>query len=405
MFRKLLIGDKIPNYGNKNKNSYVASGASLQEAYGQYLQALNVALTSKYAAASDINEINGLRDGYNAAHKKLNTFEKAAAKDWAAKKRANPNLTRLQWDNDYGDIGYTSEHNELFDDVTAAYGAWQAKARPYPELTRVVNKIYDLNNNPANRIQLPSNEDELNDPPESWSSFLKTNLDLQDFFTHDARQGFTINETSSTSTSYQSRWEAGGSVSYGFFSVGGSAGGGSIENHLRAGAQALNFSFARMMPVPIVRGAWFDEGLIRLPYNGYVDKNDYWSPNGQMPLVPTMALLGRGLQVSIATDSRSYDEFQSWHHASGSAGFSFGPWSVGGGASSSTSSSSVTNTSTGTTISFTDNSNTPYVLAIVSLKMDEWLKRSIMLAEGKAALRALVAESESHEQKVPALVL
>jgi uncharacterized membrane protein YgcG len=402
MFRKLLIGDKIPNYGNKNKNSYLASGASVQAAYVQYLQELNVALTNKYAVSADINEINSLRDQYNSASKALSAFDRAAAKDWAVKKRANPGLTRLQWDKDYGDIGYTNQYNELFDDVTASYGAWQAKAKPYPELTRVANKIYDCNNNPVNRIPLPTNDDELNDPPESWTPFLKSNLDLQDFLTSDARQGFAINQASSTSTSYQSRWEAGGSVSYGFFSIGGSAGGGSIENHLRAGAQALNFSFARLMPVSIIRGSWYDEGLIRLPYNGYVDKTNYWSPNGQLPLIPIMVLLGRGLQVSIATDSVSYDEFQSWHHSGGSAGFSFGPWSVGGGANSSTSSSSVTNTSTGTTISFTDSSITPYVLAVVSLKMDEWLTRSVFLAEGKAALSALSIEAKAHEERYAA---
>jgi hypothetical protein len=405
MFRKLLVGDKIPNYGTKNKNSYVATGASLQDAYVQYLQALNVFLTNKYASTLDVPEIMILRDRYNEAQKKLATFERAAAKDWAKKKRANQNLQRNDWDKDYGDFGYTPEHNELLDDVTTAYGYWQGKANPYPELTRVVRKIYDCNNNPKNRIGLPTTDDELGDPPDSWTQFLKTNLDLQDFLTHDARQGFTINQTSSTSTSYESRWEAGGSVSYGFFSIGGSAGGGNIERHLRAGAQSLTFSFARLMPVPIVRGAWYDEGLLRLPYNSYVDKTSYWSSTGQLPLVPVMALLGRGVEVSIATDSLSYDEFQSWFHASGSLGFGFGPWSIGVGGNYSTSSSSITNTSTGTTISFRDNSPTPYVIAVVSLKMDEWSKRSVARVIATEEMTKLMQEADEHEQNYLALNL
>jgi hypothetical protein len=69
--------------------------------------------------------------------------------------------------------------------------------------------------------------------------------------------------------------------------------------------------------------------------------------------------------------------------------------------SKSTSNSSVTNASTGTTISFTDNSDTPYVLAVVSLKMDEWLTRSVYIAEGRAALKALIDEAHVHQEKYP----
>lgn len=403
MFRKLLVGDKIPNYGTKNKNSYTATSASVADAYVQYLQALNVALTNKYASTMDIPEINRLKDVYNSAQKALVTFDRTAAKDWALKKRADPGLDRNNWDRDYGDLGYTPQRNELLDDVAGAYAYWQGKAKPYPELNRVVRKIYDCDNNSVNRVPLPTTDDEVNDPSDSWTKFLKTNLDLQDFLTHDARQGFSVNQTSSLSTSYQTRWQASGSISYAFFSIGGSAGGGSIENHLRAGAQSLSFSFARMMPVSIIRGAWYDEGLLRLPYNTYVDRSEYWSSNGQLPLVPIMVLLGRGLQVSIVTDSASHDQFQNWYNSSGDLGFSFGPWSVGGGANSSTSRSSVANTSTGSTLSFTDYSATPYVLAIVSLKMDEWLMRSVASAEGKAELAKLVQEATAHESRFAAI--
>jgi hypothetical protein len=405
MYLKLLVGDKIPNYGNKNKNSYLASGATVEDAYGQYLQALNVALTSRYASTIDQPEINRLRTRYNSALAALKSFVRMANEDWKQKKLANPTLTRPAWDDNYGDIGFTPEVKELQDDVNQCYGYWQAKANPYPELTRVLKAIFDYDNNPINRIQLPTTQDELSDPPESWQSFLKTNLELQDFFTVDAPQTIAVNQASSTSTSYESRWEASASVSYGFFSVGGSAGGGTIENHLRAGAQRLSFTFRRVVPVQILRGHWYDEGLLRLPYINYVDQTEYWSNTGQLPLIPTVALIGRGLQVSVDTDTRSYDEFQSWYHSGGSLGFSFGPWSVGGGANSSTSRSSVTNTSTGTTISFTDNSNTPYVLAVVSLKMDEWTKSSALYRQlGENQLRALVDSARKFEVANPALV-
>jgi hypothetical protein len=327
-----------------------------------------------------------------------------ATADWVKKKAADPNLSRTTWDRNYGDLGYTPELNELQSDVNTAYGHYWTLANPYPELARVLKVMNDNNNNPANRISLPETDDDLSDP-DSWFSFLKTNMDVQDFFTRDAPQNIAIAQNSSISTDYESRWSAGGSVSYGFFSVGGSASGGSIERHLREGTQSLTFQFQRLVPMPILRGQWYDEGLMRLPYITYVDKSEYWSVTGQLPLVPSIALVGRGLKVSVATSSLAYDEFQSWHNSSGSAGFSFGPWSVGGGANSSTSSSSVTNTSTGTTISFTDNSNTPYVLAVLSLKMEDWLGNASLYRQlAEAQVKELMQTALAHEASRPALV-
>jgi hypothetical protein len=375
-------------------------------AYGQYLQGLNVSLTTRYSSTQDQQKIIDLRTKYNDAAHALRTFEKTAEADWKQQKLANPGLSRIDWDNNYGDIGYTPMLKELTDDVTERYGYWQGAAHPYPELTRVINRIYDYDNNPANAIYLPETTDDLSDPPESWTRFLKTNLNLpDDFFTHDAVQDVALNQSSSTSTNYESRWEAGGSVSYGFFSIGGSAGGGNIEDHLRAGTQNLTFSFKRLVPVEVLRGQWYDEGLLAAPFNTYVDASEYWNRGGQLPLIPTTALIGRGLEVSIQTSSTVFDEFQSWYHSSGSLGFSFGPWSVGGGANQSTSSSSITNTSSGTTLSFTDDSDTPYIIAVASIKMEDWVNsRSEAMAIGREKLEQLIRSATERDHKVPKLV-
>lgn len=405
MYRKLMIGDAIPNYGNKNKNSYEASGASLATAYGMYLNALNAALVERYVNPSDRDVIKALHNSYGAAQAALKSYRSDAEKDWRAKKNANPSLDRLQWDRDYGSMGYTPGLQELQDEAMTAYGAWQAKAKPYPELTRLTRVIQDYNDNPINRIALPTNKDDLEFPPDYWTSFYKTNLDVQDFFDHDAPQPIRINQNSSTSTSYESRWSAGGSVSYGFFSIGGQANGGSLERHLRASTQSLQFSFQRLIAVPIIRGQWYDEGLLRKPYVNYIDKDVYWSGNGQLPMIPQMAVIGRGLRVTIDCTTALRDEFQSWRNSSGSAGFGWGPWRVGGGASSSTSSSSLTETSGGTQLSFTDNTAAPYVVAVVSLKMNDFVNQSdLRRTMAGAQLNELVQSARMLERENQALV-
>jgi hypothetical protein len=405
MYRKLMVGNAIPNYGNKNRNSYERSGASLADAYGMYLNSLNAALVARDVNPPDQALIRMLHSNYSAAQMALKQYRSDAEKDWKARKKADPSLDRLEWDNNYGPIGYTPGLNELRDASMTAYGAWQAKAKAYPELARLSRVIQDFNDNPVNRIPLPTNRDDLEFGPDYWQSFYKMNLDVQNFFEVDAPQFLQIHENSSVSTSYQSRWSAGGSVSYGFFSVGGSADGGNVERHLRAGTQRLTFSFKRLIAVPVIRGQWYDEGLLRKPYVDYVDKATYWAANGQLPMIPQMAVIGRGLQVSIDCTSAARDEFHSWRNSSGGGGFRFGPWSIGASGGSSTSSSSITDTSTGTRVSFTDNTLSPYIVAVVSLKMDDFIDQAAfhrLMAE--AQLKDLVNSARRLEADSMALV-
>jgi hypothetical protein len=404
MFRKRLLGDNIPSYHSTNTTSYIATGKSVAIGYKQYLEQLNNELISRIAVPIDRDEIQKALKVYMKAQKALNIYQRDANADWKAKKSKNPNLSREDWDSNYGDMGYSAFVRILIDDVSISYGLYKNKQASYPALNRVSTALYNLDNNPKEKISLPQSEDDLK-YPDAWQSFSKTSLDIgmkwNDFFSIDSPSKVDILESSSTSSRYESSWSAGGSVSYGFFSVGGSGSGGHIEEHLRSGTQSVKFSFKRIVPATILRGTWFDEGLLA-PYLSYVDKEEFWGKNGTLNLIPIMAILGRGLEVEIETSSAAYDAFQDWHRTSGNAGFSFGPWSVGGGANSSTSSSSVSNTSSGTKISFKDNSNQIYVISVVSQKMDDYLSsRAFALDLANTEMNTLLERSLEFESINP----
>jgi hypothetical protein len=402
--RKLLLGDNQPAYHNLNQTAYTQSNKSVQKGYIQYLQTLLVEMTKRMSAPVDYDEIERLQKIYTKAQSALNIFVRDANADWALKKRNNPGLSRQTWDANYCPEGFTPKKTLLQKDTMAKYGALQSKQSAYPALTRVTTALFNCEMNAREIINLPLSEDDLA-LPDTWTPFLRTNLEpgmkWEDFFNKDAPQTIEITSSSFHSEHYDSSWSAGGSFSYGFFSCGGSASGGHVEDHLRKGTQKLRFIFKRMIPVQIQRGAWYDEGL--LSYTDYVDKEEFWGPRGTLNLIPVSAVIGRGLTIEIETTSEAYDSFQDWRKASGNAGFSFGPWSVGAGANSSTNSSSVSDESTGTTLRFTDNSDQIYILSVISMKMDEYLKPQFFEEIAMQELNKLELQSDVASETMKSL--
>ncbi|HCR3978043.1 hypothetical protein [Citrobacter koseri] len=378
LLRKLLLGDNQPAYHNLNQTAYSQSNKSVQKGYIQYLQTLLVEMTKRVSSPIDYDEIAKLQKIYIKSQSALNIFTRDANKDWVLQKKNNPGLSRKTWDDNYCPEGFTPKQTLLKKDTLAKYGALQSKQSAYPALTRATMALFNCEMNAKEIINLPLSEDDLAEP-DLWVPFLRTNLEpgmkWDDFFNKDAPQNIEIMSNSFHSEHYDSSWSAGGSFSYGFFSCGGSASGGHVEDRLKKGTQKLKFSFKRMITVQIQRGGWYDEGL--LSYTGYVDKEEFWGPRGMLNLIPVSAVIGRGLTIEIETTSEAYDSFRDWRRTSGSAGFSFGPWSVGAGANSSTNSSSISDESTGTTLRFTDNSDQIYILSVISMKMDEYFKSKV----------------------------
>jgi len=412
MYRKQLLGDNMPTYHNKNQTGYVTGSKSVAKGFRQYLEAVNNAMITRVAAPIDLDEIRNLGKLYSISEAALKELEVESKLDWKKKKKQDPSLSIQDWDDQYKDPkygaqGYTAIHRLLQDDVNATYGAYKNKQAAYPALDRLREALFNLDNNPRERISLPQSEDDVN-YPDAWESMLKTSFDInmkwEDFFNIDAPVPIGINQTSNTSSHYESAWEARAAVSVGFFfRIGAVGGGGRIENLLRKGTQSVSFRFKKLVPAVITRGLWYDEALVTA-YASYVDKNEFWAPNGVFNLVPVSALIGRGLEVSIKTSSEAHDAFQEWFHAGGGIGFSFGPWSVGAGGSTSTSSEKISNTSSDTTISFTDNSDQPYIVAVTSLKMDEYVTSRILnVKSAQADLAAMMEKSLVFEAAHPLL--
>lgn len=406
LFRKFLLGNNQPGYHKLNPTTFVESAKSVQKGYVQYLETLQNALLKRVVVPIDYDEITRLRNLFSSAQAAMNLFRRNANADWKKKKLNTPALSRQEWDDNYCPEGYTPKITMLQQDVFVRYQAFKSKEAAYPDLSRVTAALFNCEMNAKEQIALPQSEDDLK-VPDSWEIFLRTSLDIgmkwDDFFGIDAPQTIEVRSNSSTSIHYDSSWSAGGSFSYGFFSCGGSASGGHVEDHLRAGTQSLRFNFKRMIPLTIRRGAWYDEGLLS-PYMSYVDKDEYWGPAGTLNMIPNGAIIARGLTVEIDTSSAAYDAFRDWRRSSGSAGFSFGPWSVGGGANSSTNSSSVSDTSTGTTLRFADQSNQIYVLSVTSLKMDEYLNsRSLAIQMAQEELVRFMKDSDAVAEIHPSL--
>ena len=397
-FRRLIVGDSIPLYGKLNPLAYVdATNKSVGDGYKQYIAALNAVAIRKYVNPNDQAEIDKAVQSYIQAQTALTAFVRDATRDWVKQKSADPELSRAAWDDSYGSMGYTPERNLLLSDSQMKYGKYKALATPYPELARIAESLSKVDSGSTSQVYLPNSEAVAKLGPDAWDPYFRTDLDLgidwSDFWANDAPDARAIREDSATSSSYEHRWSAGGSASYGFFNVGGSASGGNIERHFREGTQALRMSFKRLVLGTVTRGKWFDGGLVSsAPYYKWVDADEYWGANGTLNLIPTGVIIGRGLTIEIDTSQTAYDEFQSWYQQSAGGGFSFGPWSVGGSEGSSTSSDSVTNTSSGQTVRIVDNSAQAYLIGVISLKMDD-------LAANQEVYRRIALTDLAHNEQ------
>jgi hypothetical protein len=393
VFRKLLLADSLPSYTQANKNTYVGTGSRASDAFEDFLETLNVIVRSRHPEI-DQKAVEKLQKRFNKAAKELRDFLKDARQDWTKAKSKDPGLARQVWEEEYG---YRDLHDEVERARDEAYGLYLKAAAPYPDLNRVA-KALGLIRDTRQFIRLPMDASELPLGADAWSEFRKTYIDADfpAFLNTTTNDSILINESSSSSTSFESRWSGSASLGYGFFSFGGGASGGTLDKHLRDDAQSVLFKFKNLNRFAINRGPWFSETILRMHCTD-VDADDYWGPRGALNLVPLELVFGRGLSVEISTLQRSADEFKNWYTASGSAGFSFGPFSIGGSASSSQSFSNIQNQSSGTMIRIEDLSNTIYLVGVISLKTGDLLTANRDLVApflAEARNEALLADNE-----------
>lgn len=369
LYREQLAADAIPAYLPANK-PLAQTGSRVSDNFEQYLAQLMLALRKK-APAVDQQATDRAERAYNAALKKLGDFEDLARKEWASTLRHHPDKPRAIWERDWQ---YRDKRIPVAAKVDTAYADYLAQVASYPALRTVMVALRNYQN-PLAFAHLPMTEEQAEfgvanpEGSQTWDEFRQSflNFDIKDFLSHDAPDSLIIRERSEHSTSYENRWSGSASVGYGFFSVSASAEGGTIEKHMQASASSFSISFKKLGPANVLRRNWYNESLIRT-YCREVNREEYWGLGGTLNMIPQTVIIGRGISISIEVDQATYDEFQTWYTAHGSAGFSFGPWSVGGGGSSSTSFTDVRNASAGTTIKIEDTSDQLYVVGIISLR-------------------------------------
>ncbi|NEU99817.1 hypothetical protein [Bradyrhizobium uaiense] len=371
LYRRMLVGDRLPTFTRANSGANVTTGMTLSSNYEQYLLQLNVEMRKK---APGIDEADAQRKltKYTHALDRLRAFEQTARKSWQLSLARYPNKSRTQWETE---TQYRDRRGPLVDDVTNFYADYLAVVAAYPPLYELGKALRALQD-PRYSIKLPMNEDEAifgdqhpNGGDETWTEFLTTYLDFDvaTFVQNDAPETIQITEYSSRSTTYENRWS--GSVSGGgvFWSFGASADGGTIDKHFREDASRFAITYKKLVTATVTRKPWYIEKFVRT-YCKLVDKDEYWTQTGQLSLIPQMVLIARGPTIEIDVSARSYSEFQNWYNAHASGGFSIGPVSIGGGGSSSVHYTDIQNQSAGTTVRIQDNSNQFYVIAVSSLR-------------------------------------
>lgn len=399
-FRKHLIGDTIPFYGSRNPNAYTpGQSKTVSLGYSQYLDDLNREVIRRFVNQADVQDIDRAMKRYRASQIALTSFKRDANVDWKRRKAANPGLSREAWEETYGSMGYRPQLNLLDSEVRRSYGVYKQLSSPYPQVTRVAQALARMDSASGTQIALPTSEDDLELGPEGWDSFFKTNLELGEdwtrFFDTDVVDTRQINQRSVQSSYYNHSWSAGGSVGYKFFSASGGASGGTLETHLATGTQSVSFSFKRLAVATVVRGSWFDPGLVNsLPYFGYVDSSAYWGSGGTLNLIPVSVIIGRSPTIEIATSSTAVDTYKSWRKSSGSLGFGVGSFRIGASGSSSTEWGSTSDIADGTTIRIEDKSNQAYVVGVLLSKMDELTATRAAIAEADLDYRNFSIEEE-----------
>ncbi len=160
-----------------------------------------------------------------------------------------------------------------------------------------------------------------------------------------------VSDSASSSYSRSTSWSAGGSVGWGLWSVGASAGGSSTYNRQSSDTSELSVSF-EYLRVRITR-PWLDANVFAARYwtwkrvHGYEQLSDGGNlglnppqrPLGRMPVLPTHFILARN--VKLAARYEHNDQTLITSQSSGGGRLGYGPFSISGSYSESTSEKNV----------------------------------------------------------------
>lgn len=196
----------------------------------------------------------------------------------------------------------------------------------------------------------------------------------------------------------------------------GSASNETIRTHAENDTGKINIHCDNIQAFSVDRGMWFKAGLIsrfrdRMPAG-------FWGQGGRLNLIPASVVLVRGVHITVETSTEVTDYLFNKRTVGGSAGFSIGPWRVGGGGSRTTIEESYSMNRTANGFEIKDTSGRGQALAVISIKNADLLTsppstttalyRTLskeQVAEGRQALAFAqvdpVARLEAFGLKVP----
>lgn len=368
LYLKNSLGNRIPTWGALYRNT---AGLTVSDEYLAFMDRINEAVVGDQSGEEQrrLREIDNQRKDIRTRRNALRREIKVAWDDYCFVTPANSQMSYAMW---LQEEGWETELGILTRELESINGRYIVVFNNTGGVVAEIGRATAALEASTSKYRLPATTDEENQPPESWSEFYKTaiQVDIQRFKQDRVETTIQVSEEQHRSSNISKWWGGGGSVSYGWFGFGGGFGGTSNHSQVIRNTEShtlsLKINFKNVSSFPIVREPWFKEGLIRQ----YASKlpRSFWEANGRLNLIPTSVLLAHGLSIDVKTDDETRDYYYESHRTSGRAGFRIGPWSFGGsgGSTSTTENTSVEKTETGFKVS--DTSGRAVVLAVSSFR-------------------------------------
>jgi len=350
------------------------AGKRVSDGYRYFLKAAYLATVDangtiseqrKNALKRETEEVEYTRALYN----KIQVDASDAYASYAATTPAPHRLTKAQFlkDQGYDDLIKTRKANL---DTALARLKTLNEGIVDPDLDLLTNAEirYD---NPNQKVLLPPVKEVLNDR-DRWQSYYSSwiDKDLFSFLKESRIQTENIQESSDKSDSFEQQWKASVSVSFlGLFRAGGaSAEQVRREQHVQQNATRIDIVFDNIDTFPIVRGEWFNQGVIDrfAPRLAAENWTAMWGPNGLLELIPKSLLVAHGMSFTVYADQQSIDYLYEHFQGGADAGISIGWWRIGGGGNYSSTKEQTSVQKFADHITFTDLSGRAQVLGVLA---------------------------------------
>lgn len=393
LYREQRIANQMPTW---NAIYIPNTGINVPDEYQAFLDQLNSKVITD-AGVADPKKLERMDLERKAAQDKLQKNEYFVNQQWdryVANNRGKPPLSRSQWETDFG---YSATRFSYQAEVSAAVAAYMREVNTAGGDLLEVGRALSALSDPRQRLPLPQDDDDAQLPPDSWQYWYRGGLtdDITSFLNTRNIWDIELNEQSIRTTKFEDRWSGGANVSFfGVFGVSGSTSNETIRSHGEEDTSSIKIHFENIQNFPIQRGQWFKAGLIsrfrdRMPAG-------FWGQGGRLNLIPTSVTLVRGVKIDVKTSSVVTDYYFNKRTTGGSAGFSFGPWRVGGGGNRTTIEENYEMQRTASGFTLEDLSGRAQVIAVTSIRNYDLLTAPV----GSVSLYRLLNDSELREGRL-----